>query len=115
MIRVRIYASGEHIRSVEVSGHGGGARGTDVVCSAVSAVAQTALAGLLHYGGEGVRWRLEDGFLSMHMGEPVGGEEHSPLSVIMNTLAIGLREIAREHPDRVSIELEQDPRVPDEA
>jgi uncharacterized protein YsxB (DUF464 family) len=112
MILVRLYTSQERIRGVKISGHGGAARGNDLVCAAVSAVAETALAGLLHYGGDLVSWRLDEGFLSIRT--PETGNEREPLNVIMTTLAIGMREIAREHPERVRLELEQDTGIPDE-
>jgi uncharacterized protein YsxB (DUF464 family) len=115
MILVRLYTSEEKIRGVKLSGHGGAARGNDLVCAAVSAVAETALAGLLHYGGDRVSWNLDEGLLSIRILEPPeDDEEHEPLNVIMNTLAIGMREIAREHPERVRVELEQDTGIPDE-
>jgi uncharacterized protein YsxB (DUF464 family) len=115
MIHIRIDAAGERIRSVEVSGHGGAARGKDVVCAAISAVAETALAGLLHYGGDRVSWRMDEGFVSMRIRDPGDDDASEPLNVVMTTLVIGIKEIAREYPQQVRLELKQDPGIPDEA
>jgi uncharacterized protein YsxB (DUF464 family) len=115
MIHIRIAAAGERIRSVEMSGHGGAARGRDLVCAAVSAVVETALAGLLHYGGDRVNWRMDEGYLSMRIRDPGDDDAREPLNVVMTTLAIGIKEIAREYPQQVHLELIQNPGIPDEA
>jgi hypothetical protein len=105
MIRVTIRRPGGVIRELRVSGHGGGAKGSDVVCAAVSAVSQTALRGLLHFRPEAIRWRREDGFLSIRVEERLSPDEAARLDAILTAAYLGLREIAGLHPDRVSIEL----------
>jgi len=54
VIKIQIRCIDQNIKQVRVSGHAGGRAGEDVVCAAVSAVTQTALTGLLHYGAEQV-------------------------------------------------------------
>jgi len=115
MIHIRIVSSGERITAVELTGHGGEARGRDIICAAVSAVAETALAGLLHYGRNQVHWHMDEGFLSIRVGNVEQGDRRELLNAILTTMVIGLREIAREHPRKIRIELEQDPGISDKA
>ncbi|MFW6182048.1 MAG: ribosomal-processing cysteine protease Prp [Spirochaetota bacterium] len=58
------------IQRVLIRGHGGGMSGSDLVCAAVSAVAQTTLRGLLHYAGGDVRWRHRKGELRIELDAP---------------------------------------------
>jgi uncharacterized protein YsxB (DUF464 family) len=114
LIRVRVVLNEGRTDQVELTGHGGRARGRDIVCAAVSAVAETALAGLLHYGGDLVEWEIREGYLAIGFKAREPGI-CEPLDVILNTMLIGLREIARQYPGRVLIELEQNPGVSDKA
>ena len=59
MIKIVIYKAKEgRIKGFKISGHSGyGIRGTDIVCSAVSALGQTAILGLLKVGR--LKWTIE--------------------------------------------------------
>jgi hypothetical protein len=96
---------GEQVARVLIQGHGGGTSGSDLVCAAVSAVAQTALQGLLHYAGGTIRWQRKKGEISIHVRpECEDAFEHtSATKVILRTLVMGVRSIAGEHPDRVAV------------
>ncbi len=100
MIRISIQYNDHIIRQVSVIGHAGGRSGRDVVCAAVSAVTQTALAGLLHYDAKQVQWDMKKGVLTIE----IKSERHE-FSVILNTMYLGLRHIEEEHPDRVRINI----------
>jgi len=128
VIRVLVHQSGGGIQRVQIRGHGGGVSGSDLVCAAVSAIAQTVLQGLLHYAGEGVRWRRRKGDLLIELkpspeatgagrsGErpadppPAGAPPAAcpdPLQVLLRTLVMGVQSIAREHPDRVLVRIRE--------
>ncbi len=104
MIKIQIRYIDQNIEHVRVSGHAGGKSGKDIVCAAVSAVTQTALAGLLHYGAERVQWQMKKGVLYITVKN--GGPDQRPeFSFILNTMYLGLRQIEKEHPDKVRISL----------
>jgi hypothetical protein len=123
VIRVLVHQSGGHIQRVHIRGHGSGVSGSDLVCAAVSAIAQTVLQGLLHHAGGEVRWRRRKGDLRIELppsleatgtgrsGErpadppPPGGPD--PRQVLLRTLVMGVQSIAREHPDRVLVRIRE--------
>jgi len=111
MIEIGVTVTGDRVRKVEVTGHGGGKAGSDIVCAAVSAVAETALAGLLHYDREGVNWEMREGYISIQVRDSV----KKPTDAIMTTMIIGLKQIVQEYPERVSLRLVQDTGITDEA
>ncbi len=84
-----------------VTGHADYApRGEDIVCAAVSVLTQTALLGLLRYAVHPVQYKMKSGRLSLQL-------EKEPTDVtdtILETMAMGLEEIARNYPDRVQIQ-----------
>ena len=110
MIDIQVRTHTQKVRGVLVTGHGGGRTGSDIVCAAVSAVAETALAGMLHYDNEGIDWEMREGFISIQMRDSAD----ETLDTILTTLIIGLRQIAKEHPERIRLRLEQDSGIPDE-
>lgn len=111
MITVRVkYADGSHARptgriaSFEVSGHAGYARrGQDIVCAAVSAVTQTAVAGLREVAGLDPQVSIdhEMGYLAVDLGRDM---DNGAAQAILATMLIGLRAIARDNPRYVKIE-----------
>ena len=90
----------KRIRVLSLSGHSGYAEsGKDVVCSAVSAVAQTALMGLMHYYKDISYERDEKkGYLSFSVPQ---GEE---AQVIVETAVIGIKDIASGYGPFVKVE-----------
>ncbi len=110
MIKIQIRYTDQNIRQVRVNGHAGGKSGKDIVCAAVSAVTQTALAGLLHYGAEKVHWGMKKGTLFIEI-KSTGPD----FSVILNTMYLGLSQIQKEHPARIRISLIHDTGVTHEA
>ncbi|WP_301859769.1 ribosomal-processing cysteine protease Prp [uncultured Megasphaera sp.] len=76
-----------------MEGHAGYAEeGSDIVCAAVSALAQTALLGLLHYVPQDVSYEMDEGFLSVHIRNS-GAEQ----TVILQTMKLGLDQIAAQY------------------
>ncbi|MBR1748150.1 MAG: ribosomal-processing cysteine protease Prp [Clostridia bacterium] len=103
MISVTITRERGRIDRVSVSGHAGYAGyGKDVVCAAVSAVAQTALMGLMHYESS-VEYVRDDekGYLSFSVPK---GKNEAVLQGIVETAVIGLKDIATGYGTFVKVE-----------
>ncbi len=115
MIKVQIDISKDEILGISITGHGGGRKGSDIVCAAVSAAAETALAGLLHYGRDKVEWVMEEGILTIRLKKCTDKEQHLPLKVILKTLSIGLYQMEKEYPDRLMISLKNNTCISDKA
>ena len=88
------------ITAAAVTGHADYApHGEDIVCAAVSVLTQTALLGLLRYAAHPVQYQMKSGLLSLQL-----AKEPTPVTdTILETMALGLEEIARSYPDRVQI------------
>jgi uncharacterized protein YsxB (DUF464 family) len=106
LIKIIIEREKKDIKRVVVSGHGGGKRGEDIICAGVSAVAQTALSGLLHYGKDYVRWKSQDGFLEISIAGFDEPQRRTIFSAILTTMLLGLKGIEREHPKKVRVSVE---------
>ena len=79
----------------EISGHAEYSEaGSDIVCAAVSALAQTALLGLLHYMPHDVTYHVEEenGFLTVHVEKCCEASQ-----VIFHTMVLGLEQIAQQY------------------
>jgi len=103
LIRIVIKRNGTHIEEVRVSGHGGGRKGSDIVCAAVSAVMQTALAGLLHYLKVNIYHKMRKGRISIRIPPELSGHDLEVSQIILSTMLIGLRHIASQYPEKVRI------------
>jgi uncharacterized protein YsxB (DUF464 family) len=110
MIEIELTRTGNRAEQVVVKGHGGGAAGSDIVCAAVSAVTETALAGLLHYDREGTVWEMEDGYIFIR----VRDASVTTVDAILTTLILGLKQIAKEYPDKATLRLVEDAGITDE-
>ena len=103
MITLSVELHGDEIRKIRLSGHGGDAKGRDIICAAVSAVSQTALIGLLHFEKKAVEWDKREGFLSIELKEPVPEDTRPIIAAILTTMLLGLSEIQRQCPQKVKI------------
>ncbi|HAI21270.1 MAG TPA: ribosomal-processing cysteine protease Prp [Clostridiales bacterium UBA8153] len=107
MVTVVVERDGEgRILGFSMSGHAGFAEaGRDIICAAVSAVAQTAVLGLRRFGGKGMSCVIEPGRLSCRWSVPMRKLE--PAWYIVETMLLGLGDIAKEHPDHVHLSMRE--------
>jgi len=99
MIEVVIYYQDSSIKGFTVSGHAGyAARGEDIVCAAVSALAQTALLGLNSYLSGKFQWKIDDqGYLECYLAQDLTAEDWEKSQVILKTLELGLLKIQESY------------------
>ena len=87
------------IRSFTVKGHAGYAgEGQDIVCAAVTALAQTAVLGLRRVARVEPEVAVEEGFLECRL--PSGAVNDSA-EAILETVVIGLVDIEKDYPAHV--------------
>ncbi len=78
----------------EITGHASyDKHGKDIVCSAVSAVAQTALLGIIKVAGVDARYEINDGFLQCRLPEIESSEKRIMCTAILETMYAGLSDI----------------------
>lgn len=100
MIEVRIHQKEKQIYAFQMDGHAQmGNHGEDLVCAAVSGIAQTALMGLIHYLKTEVEFEHEAGKLHATI---LSGTDLQT-EAILRTMLLGIEEIAKEYPKAVKI------------
>ena len=109
MVEVRIRRdSRQRLSSFSARGHAGWAEhGSDVVCSAVSAILQTAQLGLSEVAGVDVRARKDEGRLDLHW--PPAARASTKVAAIVETAALAIDRLARQYPDHVRAVYEPEP------
>lgn len=91
MIKIAIIHKDGGIKGVECSGHSGyAAQGKDIVCSAVSAIVQTALLGLMDISE--VEYERREGFLSFTCPEATD-ENGIKQQAILRAMYLGLKDM----------------------
>lgn len=107
MIEVTIcLKDGNKIKGFSISGHAYFAEyGSDIVCSAVSAVAQTAVLGLQHYFGEAVEVQKKEGSLICALSQLKPSEENTA-ETILKTMYWGLKAIQAQYGKYVHLTVE---------
>jgi uncharacterized protein YsxB (DUF464 family) len=98
MINIVISKGTQGINSVEIKGHSGYAKsGKDIVCSAVSAISQTALLGLIEVSSQKIDYikNEEVGYLKFIIPESFEEIENIKQQTILNTMILGLRDVEK--------------------
>lgn len=102
MIAAEVRRRAGRIAELRVQGHAGTARhGQDLVCAAVSAIVQTALLGLQRIDGAPPPDTLAEG--DVHWSGTTGDAGQA----ILETCLLGLQDLARDHPQAISIEVRE--------
>ena len=107
MIKIDIKKKGDYINEIRLTGHGGGIKGKDIVCAAVSAVTQTALSGLLHFGKKNISWKIGNGYLFIKVKDDTNHENLQIFHIILSTMIIGLESIKKEYPRRILLNIDE--------
>jgi uncharacterized protein YsxB (DUF464 family) len=109
MIDVIITRNSEgSIGSIEISGHSGYAEaGSDIICSAVAATAYTAAGALESLAGLSGCHTEGDGYMLIRLPEKMDEKQRSIASIIMETAAIGFRQIGFSYTAYVSVKDEE--------
>ena len=101
MIKVKISKAGTTFKSLEVKGHAGsGPYGHDLVCAAVSAVITGGLNNL--EAPKDYDIKLEEGYSLLKANKEVSAHD----AVVIETIICGLKTIAEEYSDFITIKAE---------
>lgn len=85
------------------TGHSGFAeRGQDIICAAISALAQTTIGSLQELAAIDPVRQLEDGLIDFSLPEParLDDRQRQTAGILMDSLAIGCRQIQDSYPGR---------------
>lgn len=110
MIKVEIIKSfhGNIIEFI-VEGHSGYAiYGEDIVCSAVSALVQTALVGLQDVADIKVAYEIKDGYLKCQMPDVSEKEKIIKANAILETMMLGLNNIKKNYSSFIEMDIKEE-------
>lgn len=105
MIEIIVLRKDDNIRGYEVSGHSGfDEPGKDIVCAAVSALAQTGIYSLVKLTSLELEQKIELGYLRCYVSGDLGtAEQKKEVELIINTVLVGVYETARTYPEMIKI------------
>lgn len=98
MTTVMFFVCGGKIEGFEVTGHTGYAEeGSDIVCSAVSALTQTAVLGLTEVLKLPVALEIKEARIYCMLERGLKEQSRREAGIILETLRVGLRSIAETY------------------
>lgn len=109
MVKVKIFRHDTRIAKVEMKGHAGYAKiGKDIVCSAISSIAGTALLGLIKVSSQKVEFvkNDEEGYLSFDVPLAASVEEGIRQDAITETMLLGLRDLEKGYQSFINLKEE---------
>jgi uncharacterized protein YsxB (DUF464 family) len=105
MIKIIIYKAREgEISGFKVTGHSYyNTHGKDIVCSAVSALAQTSLLGLLKIAEAEVDYKIDEGYLMCRIKDADTERKRIMCEAILGTMYEGLKSIKESYEKHIDI------------
>jgi uncharacterized protein YsxB (DUF464 family) len=105
MVKVEIKRNkAKHINSFKVSGHADYAdHGEDIVCSAISVLAQTAVQGLKMVADIDIKYQVRDGYVSCKLPSELTEKQQLMGTAILETMYIGLKNIEQGYKKHIDI------------
>ena len=104
MTTVQVRRDENGVCGLKVKGHAGYAEeGSDIVCSGVSAITQTAAMGIIEVLGISAGLDISDGNLYLILPDDITDADFEKASIILDTMAMGLRSIAATYGDYINI------------
>ncbi|HHW02005.1 MAG TPA: ribosomal-processing cysteine protease Prp [Thermoanaerobacterales bacterium] len=110
MIKILVVRdTGGNFKSMEISGHAGFADyGRDIVCAGVSALVETCILGFENVAGTKPHVLKEEGYLLLELTQKVPEEALVKAGIIIETILLGLKDIAKSYPDYVQLETKKE-------
>lgn len=96
MIKVRIYKNSMNCtEKVIVSGHANYAQhGEDIVCAAVSVLAQTILIGLVEVLKQNVEYEISEGYLEFNLENK---NNNDSINALLDTFELGIENLLQDY------------------
>ncbi len=110
MIKAKIYRDkDDYIRRYSISGHANyDQHGIDIVCSAISALSQTALLSLVKVCGieeKAIQYTIDEktGFLDVILPENIEASRLENTQIVLKTLVLGIESIIESYPGYINL------------
>lgn len=111
MIKVKLFKNRTgYIEKYNITGHSGyDVKGQDIVCAAVSILAQTVLISLVEVCGikeEEMDYLIDEkkGILDVNIPKAINADTRNKTEVILKTLEVGIKSIIESYPEYITLE-----------
>ena len=108
MTNITVFKKGQDYTRIICEGHTGyGARGEDIVCSALSSIVQTGALGMLMVAFAGVEVIRKDNkaYLEIIVPADLSEEQSHDVQVIFKTMMCGISDLYSEYSDFIDLEV----------
>lgn len=86
----------------KITGHTGyDSEGSDIVCAAISSIAETAALGIIKYLGIKAKYTINKGDFILQL--PKDAEDNDKKDTVIETMLLGLKEIEKQYSNYVNI------------
>lgn len=107
MIKARFVRKNDRIISFNIEGHSGYSEyGSDIVCSAVTAVSLSIGDGILEILNLNPTYEMKDGFLNMNLSN-LNENDLDNSQILMKTLLLGLQNIEKLYSKYLKVNVEE--------
>lgn len=104
MTAVNLFRSEGKLVGFEAIGHSmAGEYGSDIVCSAISALTQTALMGIIEYLKLECAYEVKDAEIYCMLSNDITESDAEKAEIIFETMAMGLRSIAENYKENLKV------------
>lgn len=98
----------QEIVSYRVTGHAKTApHGEDIVCAAVSVLAQTTILGFYQVLNQQPEYQITDGNLNCKIKDSLTATQRKEATILLETMLVGLKNIQQQYPKIIAIEDEE--------
>lgn len=105
MVNVQFFYTDDcNLIGFEVEGHAEYAPyGEDIVCAALSVLAQTAVLGLQYHLAEPPDFTIQDGFVRCFLAQELSRQDRDNAKILMETMRLGVETIQKSYPRNVKV------------
>lgn len=109
MIKVTVRKTDDRFLSYEVGGHAYFDEvGSDIVCSAVSAITQTTLVSLNQVANiDDLIYEIDEGYLYCELPNHLSNAQAHDSKIILESMILGLMGIFEMYPENINIQVEE--------
>lgn len=98
MVKVSFKKEKENYLGYEIVGHSGYSQhGEDIVCAAISALAQTTLLGIKKLVTEDLTYDVRSGYLKVTYPKNLTEKQRADVNLLTEAMFLGLREIEKQY------------------
>lgn len=77
--------------------------GKDIVCAAVSVLAQTGVLSLINLLNLDITYDIKDGYIKVILPENLNKDDFEKSQIVLNTVLVGIKSVTESYPDYVTL------------